>query len=248
MIGRIFISVYIWILILLTIIIFSPIFLIIWVFTFWFDKKLYYLNWFSILWGSAYTKFVPWWRIRVDGKEKVRKDSTYIIIANHQSMEDILVMYRLGVSFRWVSKAEVFKIPVYGWFMHLKGDIKLLRTSKASIKKMIIDGEKVLRLGCNMVIFPEGTRSKTGQLGNFKEGAFRLAKTTQKPLLPVIISGTVPDIINRFGLFYGKHTVTLKVLDEIPFEQFSDMEIKDLAKKTRELFVKEKLNESFNIV
>src|SRR6056297_2759754 len=232
-------SVYIWILILLTIFLFSPVFIVIWLFTFWFDKRLYCLNWFGVLWGSVYTKFVPWWKIEVEGKEKIKKGRTYIIIANHQSMEDILAMYRLGVPFRWVSKAEVFKLPVYVWFMRIKGDIKLLRTSKDSIKKMIMDGEGVLRLGCNLIIFPEGTRSKTGQLGNFKEGAFRLAHTTHKPVLPVIISGTVPDIINPYGLFYGKHRVRLKVLDEIPYEEFCQTDVKDFTKQTREIFEKE---------
>lgn len=239
MVKKILYSVYVWIFIVFSIVIFAPAFLIIWILTFWFDKKLNIINWFSIIWGSVYTIFIPWWKVKVEGKEKIKKDKTYIIIANHQSLEDVLVMYRLGIPFRWVSKAEVFKIPVYGWLMHLKGDIKLRRSSKASIKKMIHDGEKVLGLGCNMVIFPEGTRSKSGVLGNFKEGAFRLAKSTKKSVLPVVISGTVPDIINRYGLFYGKHQVNLKILDAIHYDQFYDLEIKDFAKKTRKLFENE---------
>ncbi|MEE4196382.1 MAG: lysophospholipid acyltransferase family protein [Bacteroidales bacterium] len=239
MIRKIFYSFYVWILIILTILFLSPFFLIIWLLTFWFDKRLYGLNKFSVFWGSLYTKLVPWWKVTVQGKEKITRDKTYIIVANHQSLEDILVLYQLGIPFRWVSKAEVFKIPVYGWFMRLKGDIKLLRTSKASIKKMIRDGEKVLRLGCNMIIFPEGTRSKTGELGNFKEGAFRLAQKTERPILPVVISGTVPDIINRFGLFHGKHKVTLKILDEIPVEKFCHWDVKELTKYTRRIFENE---------
>jgi len=241
MIQKVLCSVYIWIIVLLTVLFLSPIFLAIWLFTFWFDKRLYFLNCFSIFWGSLYTKLIPWWNVHVVGKEKINRDTTYIIIANHQSIEDVIVMYRLGVPFRWVSKAEVFKIPVFGWLMRLKGDIKLLRTSKASIKKMIIDGEKVLRIGCNMIIFPEGTRAKDGRLGNFKEGAFRLAQKTKRSVLPVIISGTVPDILNRYGLFYGKHKVSLKVLDEIPYDKFCDLEVKDFARKTRDIFEKERL-------
>ncbi|MGM0503398.1 MAG: lysophospholipid acyltransferase family protein [Bacteroidota bacterium] len=239
MIKKILYSVYIWIIVLLTVLFLTPVFLVIWGFTFWFDKRLYFLNCFSIFWGSLYTRLIPWWRVRVEGKEKIKKDKTYIIIANHQSIEDVIVMYRLGVPFRWVSKAEVFRIPVYGWLMRLKGDIRLLRTSKASIKKMIVDGEKVLRLGCNMIIFPEGTRSKDGRLGNFKEGAFRLAYTTKRPILPVIISGTVPNILNRYGLFYGKHTVTLKILDDIPYDNFCNLDVKEFTKQTRDIFENE---------
>ncbi|MFO7829132.1 MAG: lysophospholipid acyltransferase family protein [Bacteroidales bacterium] len=241
MVKKIFYSLYVWIVVLLSIAILTPIYIVVWLLTSWFDKRLFIINCFAIIWGSIYTKFIPWWKVQVEGTEKIDKNKTYIIVANHQSLEDVLVMYRLGIPFRWVSKAEVFKIPVYGWLMHLKGDIKLRRSSKASIKKMIRDGEKVLGLGCNMVIFPEGTRSKSGKLGNFKDGAFRLAKSTKRAVLPVVISGTVPDIINRYGLFYGKHHVHLKVLDEIPYDQFCDQEIKDFAKNTRKIFESELL-------
>ncbi|SRR6056297_1762581 len=240
MIKKIPYSIYIWIIVLLTVLFLTPIFLFIWGFTFWFDKRLYVLNSYSIFWGSLYTRLIPWWKVRVEGKEKIKKDKTYIIIANHQSIEDVIVMYRLGIPFRWVSKAEVFRIPVYGWLMRLKGDIRLLRTSKTSIKKMIVDGEKVLRLGCNMVIFPEGTRSKNGRLGNFKEGAFRLAYTTKRTILPVIISGTVPNILNRHGLFYGKHTVTLKILDDIPYDNFCNLDVKEFTRQTREIIENER--------
>lgn len=241
MVKEIFYSVYVWIFILFSIVILTPFYLIVWILTFWFDKRLYIINYFAINWGSLYTKCIPWWKVKVEGKEKIEKDKTYIIIANHQSLEDALVMYRLGIPFRWVSKAEVFKIPVYGWLMHLKGDIKLRRSSKASIKKMIRDGENVLRLGCNMVIFPEGTRSKSGVLGNFKEGAFRLAKSSKRSVLPVLITDTVPDIINRYGLFYGKHEVNLKILDPIHYDQFCDLEIKEFAKNMRKIFEDELL-------
>jgi 1-acyl-sn-glycerol-3-phosphate acyltransferase len=181
-------------LILLVTLIISPIFTIVWVLTVFFDKRLIVLHYFANFWGSLFTILVPGWKVNIIGKEKLN-NKPKIIIANHQSQEDILLMYRIGVPFRWISKAEVFKIPIYGWLMRLKGDIKLLRSSKASIRKMIVDSEKVLQKGCVITIFPEGTRSKTGKLGNFKEGAFKLAFDTKVPIVPVVISGTGQNLI-----------------------------------------------------
>jgi 1-acyl-sn-glycerol-3-phosphate acyltransferase len=123
----------------------------------------------------------------------------------------------LGIPFRWISKAEVFRIPFYGWLMYLKGDIKLQRSSKTSIKQMFIDAEKVLRKGCVITIFPEDTRSKTGELGNFKEGAFKLAQVAQIPIVPVAIYGTGTNLVYPNDIFKGKHKITVKVLDEISY-------------------------------
>jgi len=238
---RIFFSIYVWILILVVTLIFAPIFTLIWLLTFPFDKRLMLLNYFANLWGSLFTVLVPGWKIDIIGKEKLN-NKPKIIIANHQSQEDILLIYRLKVPFRWISKAEIFKTPVYGWLMKLKGDIKLLRSSKASIRKMIIDAEKVLQKGCVITIFPEGTRSKTGKLGNFKEGAFKLAHDTKVPIVPVVISGTGQKLIYPNGLFKGKHKVTMKVLDEITYSQYKDMEIKELTQKARNLIESELSN------
>ncbi len=170
--SRIIFSVYVWLLVIIVTLVISSLFVLTWFLTALFDKKLLVLNYLANIWGSLFTLLVPGWKIKIIGKEKLNSKSK-IIVANHQSQEDILLIYRLGVPFRWISKAEVFKIPIYGWCMNLKGDIKLQRSSKSSIKKMFIDSEKVLSKGCSITIFPEGTRSKTGELGNFKEGAIR---------------------------------------------------------------------------
>lgn len=235
---RFLFSVYVWILVITITLAFTPIFVVIWLFTVLFDKNLVILHYFGNVWGSVFTVLVPGWKVKIIDKEKINRDAK-IIVANHQSQEDILLMYRLGIPFRWISKAEVFKVPFYGWMMRLKGDIRLLRTSKASIKKMIIDAERVINKGCTIAIFPEGTRSKTGELGNFKEGAFKLAQDTKVPIQPVIIDGVQRNLIYNYFLFKGKHQVTVKVLKEIPYEQFKDTETGQLAKNVRDLFEKE---------
>lgn len=232
-------SIFIWIIILFTIIFMAPVFLVTWIFTFLFDKRLYLLSNVALFWGSLYTRLNPWWHLHVKGSEKIESNKVYVVVANHQSLEDIIVMYRLGKPFRWVSKAEVFKIPVFGWLMNLSGDIKLKRTSKASIKKMLIDGERALNKGCTLFIFPEGTRSRTGNIGNFKEGAFKLAQLSKRSIIPVVIEGTKPNLLNKYGLFLGSHQITLTVLDEIPFSFFQNLETSQLANHVKSLMENE---------
>ncbi len=236
---RFFLSVYIWLLVIVLTLVYSVIFLIIWILTVAFDKNLFVLHYFANIWGSSFTVLVPGWKIEIIGKEKLNNNAK-IIVANHQSQEDILLMYRLGVPFRWISKAEVFSIPFYGWLMRLKGDIKLKRTSKSSIKKMMFDAERVLNKGFIIAMFPEGTRSKTDQIGNFKEGAFRLAQNTKLPIQPVVIEGTGQKLIYNNGMFKGKHKVTVKVLDEIPYESFKSIDIKIFANEVRAIIEKER--------
>jgi 1-acyl-sn-glycerol-3-phosphate acyltransferase len=231
---RIIFSVYVWLLIVITALVISPIFVLVWLLTVFFDKRLLVLHYLANFWGSLLTILVPGWNVKLIGKEKLNNEPKIIVI-NHQSQEDILLAYRLGVPFRWISKAEVFKVPLYGWLMNLKGDIKLQRSSKSSIRKMLIDAEKVLNKGCIITIFPEGTRSKTGKLGNFKEGAFKLAQNTKIPIVPIIIYGTGQKLIYPNGEFKGKHDVIVKILDEIPFSNFENLETKDLAKLVRSI-------------
>ncbi len=231
---RIILSIYIWLLVVIIALVLTPLFVTIWISTVVFDKRLIILHHFSIMWGSALTKLVPGWKIKIIGKEKLDYKAK-IIVANHQSQEDILLIYRLGVPFNWISKAEVFKIPIYGWLMYLNGDIKLRRTSKTSIKRMILDAEKALQQGSTIMIFPEGTRSKTDKLGNFKEGAFKIAQNTKVPIVPVVIYGTGNKLLYPNGLFKGKHQVIVKVLDKIPYEQFKDKETTAFASEVRAL-------------
>lgn len=242
---RIIFSIYVWLLIALATLIISPIFSLVWLFTVLFDKRLLILNYLANFWGSLFTVLVPGWKINIIGKEKLNT-KTKIIVANHQSQEDILLIYRLGVPFRWISKAEIFKIPVYGWLMYLKGDIKLQRSSRSSIKKMMIDAEKVLKKKCIITMFPEGTRSKTDNIGTFKEGAFKLAQKMRVPIVPVVIYGTGHTFIYPNGTFKGRHSITIKVLDEIPYSEFGNMDPKKLTKQIRNL-IQSEINNQKNI-
>src|SRR5262249_51268254 len=112
------------------------------------------------------------------------------MVSNHQSLLDILVLFRLFVHFKWVSKAELFRIPCIGWNMTLNRYIRLRRGNPESIAAMIRDAERTLAEGSSLMIFPDGTRSPDGHLKPFKRGAFTLALRPRVPLLPIVMQGT----------------------------------------------------------
>jgi 1-acyl-sn-glycerol-3-phosphate acyltransferase len=158
----------------------------------------------------------------------------YVMVSNHQSQLDILVLFRLLFPYRWVSKAAVFNLPFIGWNMVLNGHIKLKRTDKESIKAMMQTCENLLKENVSVFLFPEGTRSKDGILRPFKPGAFILAQRTQTPILPMVINNTRDALPKHSLRIQGKHCMTVQVLDEIPVSEFQHMEIDTLAAMVRD--------------
>ena len=110
--------------------------LVIWVLTVLFDKRLVLLHLFSSFWASVYLWAMPAWSVRVEGRSTIRMRDNYVIVSNHQSQLDILMAFNLFFPFKWVSKAEVFRIPFIGWNMYLNRYIKLKRGDKWGIAKM----------------------------------------------------------------------------------------------------------------
>jgi len=229
--GKIITSLF-FIFVAITSLVFFIIAVIIRVTTYPFDKRLRLLHLLTCFWGSLYTYVMPPWKITVQGRNKIKNNKPYIIISNHQSQLDILVAFRLYKHFKWVSKAEIFKVPVIGWNMVLNRYIKLVRGDKKSIAQMMDECEMHLKEGSSVYIFPEGSRSPDGHLKQFKSGAFLLAKKLNLPIMPIIIEGT------RFALpkhsidYHGKHPIILRVLDEIVPEIFKNMSIEELRDYT----------------
>jgi 1-acyl-sn-glycerol-3-phosphate acyltransferase len=206
--------------------------LVIWLVTVLFDKRLYILHLFSSFWASLYLWVMPPWSVSIEGRENIRK-KTYIVVSNHQSILDILVAFRIFFHFKWVSKAEIFKIPFLGWNMSLNRYIKLVRGDKKSIQRMMQECNKALSNGNSIYIFPEGTRSETGQLKRFRAGAFLLAKGNKLPILPIAISGTHHALPKRSLNFHGKHKIKVKILEEIPYETFENLTVAETADMVR---------------
>ena len=225
------VSLYVWIFAVITIIIIFPLYLTIWVLTVLFDKKLITVHFVTSLWASLYTWINPWWKITIENRENLKNNKAYIIISNHQSMLDILVLFRLFVHFRWVSKTEIFKTPVVGWIMTLNNYIRVKRGDKKSIIKMIETSRKVIASGISILIFPEGTRSVNGNLQQFKDGAFNLAVDTKTDILPVIINA-VSGALAKKGIFrMNRLSIKVRILDEIPYSSFEKSGISEIRNR-----------------
>jgi 1-acyl-sn-glycerol-3-phosphate acyltransferase len=228
-----------WAFLTLSSILLFPVAVLVWAVTLPFDRRKVVQHQFTCFWASLYSWFNPAWPVRVEGREKVRPGATYVMVANHQSLLDILVLFRLFVHFKWVSKIENFRIPCVGWNMRLNQYIELRRGDKQSIGEMMSAASRTLDSGSSVMMFPEGTRSADGRLKDFKHGAFTLAQGGGVPILPIVVEGTANALPKRGFVLQGRHPITIRVLDEIPHEIIRDRPVEDVTREVRELFAKE---------
>ncbi len=206
--------------------------------TYPFDRRLRLLHLFTCFWASIYTWMLPAWRIRIEGRENVRKDAAYMVVSNHQSQLDILVAFRLFFHFKWVSKIEMFRFPLIGWNMILNRYVKLKRGDKESVARMLMECEDHLDEGSSIFMFPEGTRSADGVIKAFKPGAFQLAHKKKVPILPVVISGTNKALPKYSIDFTGVQKMYVKIFQEIPYSAFKDLSVEDTSEMVRQFIIK----------
>lgn len=152
----------------------------------------------------------PFWRFGVSGARPRRPRGKTVVVSNHESNADPFLVSSLPWEMKWLGKASLFRIPVAGWMMRMAGDIPVERGDSDSAKQAMAVCARWLDRGVPVMLFPEGTRSKDGQLLPFKDGAFRLAIETGSDLLPVALAGTrtaLPKHSWRFGRSRGLVTV-----------------------------------------
>lgn len=179
------------------------------------------------------------WKRTIKGLENVDKSKSYVIVINHNSMADILALYFVPLNFRWVSKREVFRIPYIGQLLSIHGDIAIDRSRGAdSMRKVTEEGKMWIGRGVSIAMFPEGTRSKSGEMGRFKQGAFALAKEAGVSILPVVLHGT-RDVLKKNYLVNWRNSLTVSVLPPISAETVQSMETAELIEHTRTMMCEE---------
>lgn len=202
------------------------VFSILWIFTVPFDKNRKIIHGASRFWSKGIYWVCPWWKVEVSGLENIEKGKSYIVVSNHQAMLDIPLLYTLPFNFKWVSKKEVYRIPIFGWVLWMHGDVAISRGDRASTMKMMEECGDYLQRGVSVILFPEGTRTKTGRIGNFKEGAMLLARKTGASVLPVVIDGTY-DAFGKGGIT-APHRFQVKVLPPLAPEHVAATKTKEL--------------------
>ena len=212
-----------------------PAAILIWVFSMPFDRRLFVLHRFSCIWSNIVFFLNPLWTVRVTGRGKIDPRKAYVMVSNHQSGADILVLFKLMIHFKWVSKWSLFWLPFIGWNMAMNRYIALKRGKKSSINRMVEKCTLVLKEGNSVMIFPEGTRSKDGNVQQFKTGAFRIALETGVPILPIAICGTSRAIRKGGLMIHRNHDMEVAILDPVPYSVFAGQDQKEVAAKVREI-------------
>ncbi len=145
---------------------------------------------FGTLWARLNT-LVTLMSIEVEGKDNISKGQSYVIVANHQSLLDIYALYGFtGLDMKWVMKKELRAVPVLGAACEAMGHIIIDRSNTEAAIHSINNAREKIRDGMSVVFFPEGTRSRNGELNSFKKGAFRFACEIGVPVLPISIHDT----------------------------------------------------------
>jgi len=147
-------------------------------------------------------------------------------MSNHQSNFDIPVLQAyLSTHFKWLAKAELFKIPFFGYVLKRAGYLSIDRSDRVSAVKSLKKATEIIRSGVSVLIFPEGTRSQDGNIRPFKKGGFVLAVDAGVPVVPVIINGTW-SIMSKKGILIRPGNVILEITEPIETSNYT-RKIKD---------------------
>lgn len=161
------------------------------------------------------------------------RSRSYIFMSNHQSNFDIPVLYcALPVQFRWLAKAELFRIPIFGLSMRGAGYISIDRSNRKSAFYSLARAAEAIRNGTSVMIFPEGTRSRDGALLPYKKGGFVMAVDAGVPIVPVVITGT-HAIMPKGRLLIRRRWVRVHIGRPIETASFSRKTKDDLMVKVR---------------
>lgn len=233
------ISVLLWSWFLVSSVIFTPILYIILAITFLFDKKRRLLHLFSCFWGAQYIWVNPFWRLKIFGREHMEKGKVYVMVSNHQSLVDIVVIYSLFRHFTWTSKQENFKLPFVGWVLSANRSVRVYRNSKQAFEQFREQAGKTITRGSSIMVFPEGTRSKKGELGSFKDGAFRIIHEMKLDVLPLVLDGTSKAIPKKGWSLTGKQRMTLKILPAVPYSEIANESVQETKLRIRTIIENE---------
>ena len=130
------------------------------------------------------------WRFETEGLPPEGPRRPYVVVSNHESYADIFLVSHFPWEMKWLSKHTIFQIPVMGWMMRMALDVPVRRGERESAIAALAECRDRLARRVSVMIFPEGTRTRTDELLPFKNGAFRLAIEARVPILPIAIAGT----------------------------------------------------------
>jgi 1-acyl-sn-glycerol-3-phosphate acyltransferase len=191
--------------------------------------------------GAGWSRFNVFFtpaRVNVFGRENIEKNQSYIVVSNHQSSYDIFVLFGwLGIDLKWVIKSELRKYPVFGYATEKGGNIIIDRSNAKEAYITLERARQKIVNGTSIIMLPEGTRSRTGQIGEFKKGAFWLARELNLPILPITITGTREILPPKtLDLFPGR--ATMHVHEPIDVQAYEEDSLEKLIDDVRNIIQK----------
>jgi 1-acyl-sn-glycerol-3-phosphate acyltransferase len=204
-----------------------------------FDPGRYWVGLFFRKIGVVAATLNPLWHFRVTGVMPADPRRPYVVVSNHESFVDILLISHLPWEMKWLSKIEILRIPVLGWNMVLAGDIPVERGTRKSALKAMRRCQEVLAKRVSVIIFPEGTRSTTDDMLPFKEGAFRLAIDAGVPILPLVVRGT-RSALPKHGWRFGRSDAEVRVLPPVETAGLTPRDVPQLTERVRDMIFRER--------
>ena len=194
-------------------------------------------RWFRRL-GRVVARVSPW-RLHISGGENLDSNQAYVIVSNHQSLADIPVISHLKLDTKWLTKAELFRLPVMGWMLRMAGDVPIDRSDRRKGARAMLQCARYLRQGCSVVFFPEGTRSPDGQVLPFNEGPFQLAIREHVPILPLVVEGSGAALPRNSWIFGATRDVQLRILEAVSVDGWNMAQVAALRDAVRQRIVDE---------
>jgi 1-acyl-sn-glycerol-3-phosphate acyltransferase len=178
-------------------------------------------------------------KVRVEGLEKIKEDGSYVFVSNHLSyMDTPVALANIPVQFRFLAKRGLFQIPFLGWHLARAGHIPVPRgDARAAVKTMTLAAQAVREQKISLLIFPEGGRSRKGEMRPFMEGAAYIAIRAGVPLVPIGLQGTREVLPYGSGNIRGG-PVILRIGDPIPTDQATLRDRGHLTELLRERIIK----------
>lgn len=238
MLKRSVLSAWSWFALVVIIIVWFPLVTITWLVTAPFDKGRYAAGYLFRKLTVAHQILTPMWKFHTSGELPKDKRRPYVVVANHESFVDILLISHLPIEMKWLSKETFFKFPLVGWMMRMAGDVRVVRGDRTSGAAAMKTCHDRLSKRVSVMIFPEGTRSADGSLGQFKDGAFRLAIESGAPILPLVVHGT-RTALRKHDWRLGDSRAEVRVLAPVSTEGLTEADVPVLRERVRTLIADE---------
>ena len=235
---RSILSLWSWFALGVIVIVWTPIVFVVWIATMPFDKGRYATGYTFRRLCVLHQWLNPMWKFKTSGQLPANKRNPYVMVSNHESFVDMLLLSHLKMEMKYLSKESILRIPLVGWMMKMSGDVSLLRGDRSSGAAALVVCEKWLKRKMSVMIFPEGTRSFDGEMRAFKDGAFVLAIRTQTPMLPVVVHGT-RSALRKSDWRMGDAKAEVRVLEIIETTGMTLDDVPALRERVRDAMIAE---------